>query len=165
MKKLLIILLLATLLAATASFTYAQTYQEVKTFTGSGTTNTNTENFNIPSGEWRVTWSYTPNSSYPLVAFFSVYVYPKDQIVSYIDSVAKDGDNETSGIIYIHEGNQEYYLKIATAYLQDYTVTVEAETNAAASPTVPEFPTATLAVCILLAVSVSIIFVARKNIT
>ncbi len=163
MRKTLLVLFLLVLLAAAAGLTSAQTYHEIKTFTDSGTTNGDTESFNIPSSEWRVTWSYTPNSTYSTFAFFSVYVYPKDEIVTSTDSVVKDGDNQTSGVLYIHEGNQEYYLRIATAYVQEYTITVEAETNAAASPTVPEFPTAPLAICILLAVSVGTIFVARKS--
>ncbi len=47
-------------------------------------------------------------------------------------------NSQTSGVTYIHEGNKEYYLKIISANVDSYTITVEYE-GASPSPSVPEF--------------------------
>lgn len=99
----------------------AANWQTVKTFTQNGTT----DNFNIPGSEWRIDWSYTPDSQYPTFAAFSFFVYPKGETAIYIESIYKIGANNTSGTTYIHQGLEDYYLKINVANTESFTITVQ----------------------------------------
>jgi hypothetical protein len=102
-------------------------WQRVTQFTGSGSQTT--AEFSIGGSEWRIVWSYVPNSVGPSFTVFSFFVYPHGEANVYVDSVIKYGSSETSGILYIHQGPKPYYLKILSANTQGYTITVEYDTE------------------------------------
>lgn len=135
----------------------AQNYQHVTTITGSNTQTT--DYFKIPSGEWRIKWSYTPSSSYPEFAVFSVFVYPKSEAL-FVESIIQSGRNNTSGVTYVHQGNREYYIKINAANINEYTIIIEAE-QPEPSPTIPE--TAQLTTAVLAAIVTATLIIAKSS--
>jgi len=101
-----------------------EVWSTVKIFTG--IESTTTAPFNISSTEWRVIW--TIDAQNPEYAVFDILVYPQDKsgIITKKISYSKG----TSGdIVYIYKGGGDYYLKIITANLGKWTVTVEENTN------------------------------------
>jgi len=88
----------------------------------SGTGDKTTDTFKISSSKWRIKWSYTTN--YPEYAIFSVFIYPKGETVSYIDFIDASGASK-SDISYIYQSG-EFYLKIITANLENWQITIEA---------------------------------------
>jgi len=92
----------------------------VKSFIGKeGTT---TPAFNISGGKWRIIWTVdAQNTQY---AVFDILVYQQDnpamltKRISYSKGVSGD-------TVYIDEGGRDYYLKVITANLDKWTITVE----------------------------------------
>jgi hypothetical protein len=160
LKKISILSLILTIsvLGITSTCT-AQSYQEVTTITGSGTQTTNY--FTIPSGEWKIDWTYTPSASGGTYAVFYFFVYPKGETAIYTDAVMKTGNNDTSGTEFIHQGNNQYYLKINAANIDSYTITIKAE-ETSPSPTVPEFP-ASLTILLLVALVTTGLIILNKK--
>jgi len=148
------IAIIAFSLFALVGVCYAANWQTVTTITGSA--DQTTDYFNIPRNEWRLTWSYTPDPSYPQYAAFGFFVYPKGENAIYVDSVSANGNSQTSGASYVHEGSKDYYIKILAGNIPNYTIKIEYDTTA-----IPEY--STIAVIIALAlVSVSVIAVRKK---
>jgi len=130
LKKIKEEIFLTLILLLLAVFTVqAADWQTVKTFTGSGTDTYNTDNFSIPGSEWRITWSYTPDSQFPEMTLFNVVVYPKGETALYVDFIMKSGAADTSGASYFHQGPGDYYLKINVANTEGYTITVQYDTE------------------------------------
>jgi hypothetical protein len=151
----LLTLLSLTLLAC--STCQASDWQEVTTFTGAS--DQTTDYFNITASEWRITWNYTPSSDYPDMAGFGFFAYPKGEDAMYSAYGSMMGANETSGVTYVHEGNQQYYLKINVANLQGYNIKIEQDLS-----TIPEFSTfAVLTLLALGTVSVASVVVCKKK--
>lgn len=141
----------------------AQSYETIKTITGSS--DQTTDYFYVPTGEWRISWSYVPNPSYAHFAGFSVFAYPKGETAAYTASVTEMGDNVTSGVTYVHERQGgEYYLKVGAANLKSYTIIIEKLTNASPSPSIPEFSEPILIV-LLAALSIAAIFVSKSKVS
>lgn len=151
MRKPCIALITVSILAL-VGICYGANWETITTFTGaSGTT---TDYFNVPTDEWKLTWTFTPDPKYPEYSSLGGFVYPRDGEM-YADYFDAD-DKQTSGTIYIHEGSREYYLKIMCANLQSYTITIEYDTTA-----IPEY--SSIAVVIALAlVSISVIAMRKK---
>jgi hypothetical protein len=137
------IALIAFLILALTGVCYAANWQTVTTITGSS--DQTTDYFNVPTNEWRLTWSYTPDPQYPQYAVFSFFVYPKGEDAIYVDNVSVDGDRETSGTMYVHEGSKDFYIKTITANLPNYTIQVQYDTTA-----IPEYSTIALIVAMVL---------------
>jgi hypothetical protein len=153
MQKIYIAIITFSLLALVGVCSAAN-WQTVTTITGSS--DQTTDYFNVPKNEWRLTWSYTPDPSYPQYAVFGFYVYPKGEDAIYVDSVSANGNSQTSGTSYVHEGSKDYYIKILTANTPNYTIKIEYDTTA-----IPEY--STIAIIITLAlVSMSVIAVRKK---
>ncbi len=112
-----------------------ENWQEVTRFTGSGTQGYNTGYFSCNHTEWRIRWSYVPDSSHPEYALFSFLTYPQGEIVSYIDFISEGGGSNTSGISYIHNNNGTFYGKVNVANTESYTVIIEQDMDS-----IPEYP-------------------------
>jgi hypothetical protein len=161
-RKLLpiIIIIFSAAIVTIASSVTGQNYQQVTTITGSNTQTT--DYFKIPSGEWRVKWSYTPSTDYPSFAVFSVFVYPKGETTMFVESIIQSGANNTSGVTYIHQGNREYYMKINAANINGYTIIIEAE-QPQPSPTIPEIPLGFATAFLAAFITASIIIITKKR--
>jgi hypothetical protein len=133
---------------------YAANWQTVTTITGSSYQTT--DYFNVPTNEWRVTWSYTPDPQYPRDAGFYFFIYPKGETAVYVDSVSAIGNSQTSGTSYVHEGSNNYYLKILAANIPNYTITIEYDTTA-----IPEYSAITLIIAIVL-ITGTLVVVTKK---
>lgn len=154
MKKLVLAPVFLILMALPVQ---AVNWQTVATYTRTGTT----DYFSIPTSEWRIDWTYTPDSQYPAYAAFSFFVYLKGETALYIESVYKTGANDTSGTTYVHQGPGEYYLRISEASTQALTVTVQYDADA---PAIPEFPlTLTLMLPLLTVLAVAVIVLKKKD--
>jgi len=154
------ILIVTAVILVVPTLVEAQSYEQIKTITGSG--NQTTDYFNVPTNEWRIDWSYVPDPSFPVMAGFAVFAYPKGESTIYTTNIVKFGDSNTSGVTYVHQGQNDYYLNITVTSVKSYTITVEAQQGASASPSVPEYPiTAILIGCILVA-SVFIVLTKKR---
>ena len=108
-----------------------ENWQEVTTFTGSQSTVTGY--FTCNHTEWRIRWSYVPDSNHPEYALFTYLTYPQGETVSYIDVI--DGSSNTSGISYIHNNNGTFYGRVNVANIESYTIIIEQDMDS-----IPEFP-------------------------
>jgi hypothetical protein len=102
-------------------------WQQVTQFTGTGTQNFDTVEFRINGSEWRLVWSYTPNSVEPSLTVFSFFIFRHGELVPMADNVYESGSGNTSGVLNIHEGPSPYYLRILTANTEGYAITVECD--------------------------------------
>jgi parallel beta-helix repeat protein len=99
----------------------ATEWVEVARFTDSGTT----DNFICEHVEWRIRWEYVPSSSDPESAVFSVGTYEAKESEMLIDQVFKTGDEETSGVSYVHDREGVFYMNISATNIEGFTVIVE----------------------------------------
>lgn len=151
MKKICLSLALFLFLTM-LSVASAADWKQVTTF--SGAADQTTDYITIPTTEWRLVWSITPDNQY---AGFYAYVYPKGENAIYVTSF--DGDNkQTSGTIYVHEGAKDYYLKILAANLQGYSVKIEYD----ASAPIPEYTTPAL-IIMLIAITTGTVLIVKKK--
>lgn len=111
---------------------YAVNWQAVATINGSA--DKTSETFTVTATEWRLHWEYTPDPEYPQYSTFNVFVYPQGETALYIDSFSADKSAQTSGDEYIYEGSGIFYLKIITANIPSYTVIIQQNKDAAATP-------------------------------
>jgi hypothetical protein len=157
----MLIATLFILLISTSALVTAQSYQPITTITGSS--DQTTDYFYVPTGEWRISWSYVPNPSYPSLVAFSVFAYPKGESTVFIASIVETDVTTTSGVTYVHEGQGgDYYLKISAANIQNYTITIEGAT-ASPSPSVPEFPTVLTVMALIITVGTATVLLAKKQ--
>lgn len=134
MKKTVLILAFSLLIVSTLA-TRATNWSQVTSFSGSGFDTRTTDFFTCTHIEWRISWNYIPDPTYPNLAAFTVRVYPQGSEISAI-SVLKMGANETSGVSYVHNNNGTFYCYISVANTQTYNVTIEQDVD---SP-IPEIP-------------------------
>jgi hypothetical protein len=121
-------MVLATIIIAIMSlsilpFAYAADWATVTTITGSADQTSKT--FNITVQEWRLKWSYTPDSRFPSLSFFGVLVYPEGEGASYIDSFYVNGSTQTQGVENINGTAGNYHLEILDANIPSYTIVVQ----------------------------------------
>mgnify|MGYP000672153955 CR=1 FL=1 len=93
-------------------------WNTIITFTGS--TDKTTELFHIPSGTWRINWTYTGGE----LAGFSFLVYPEGETVMYIETLMTMGPSQ-SDTTYIYKGPGNYYIKVSAANIEEWTLTIE----------------------------------------
>ena len=96
----------------------ATEWVEVARFTNSGTTYP----FICEHVGWRIRWEYIPSSEF---AVFSISTYEAREGEMLIDYVFKTGDEETSGVSYIHDREGVFYMEISTTNTEGFTVIVE----------------------------------------
>lgn len=102
----------------------AQHWYTIKTFSGAGTQNYNTTDFNVPGTEWRISWVYSPFTILPNSTLFSFFVYSTDKPAQHVGSVAKTGSSQTSGTLSL-SGIGDYYINVNAAYTLSWTIIVE----------------------------------------
>jgi hypothetical protein len=81
--------------------------------------------FRINGSEWRITWSYNPNSIEPSLTEFSFFIFRHGDANPMQEHVYASGSTNTSSVLYIHQGPGLYYLKILTANTAGHAITVE----------------------------------------
>jgi len=91
----------------------------IATFTGS--TDKTTELFHIPSGTWRINWTYTGGE----LAVFGFFVYPEGETTLYVESLATMGSSQ-SDTTYIYDGPGNFYIQLSAANIEEWTLTIEA---------------------------------------
>jgi hypothetical protein len=155
---------LLVLLCIIIPVVHAANWQNVETFTGASTQDTDL--FTVTATEWRIRWSYTPASGFAGdLAGFSVFVYPKGETALYVDAIIKMGRNETSGTTYIHQGQKEYYLKIGVVNLaaSGYTITVEQDAETIPNPINPALVGAVILIAAVVAIALAVLLLKRRR--
>ena len=94
-------------------------WNTIITFTGS--TGKTTELFHIPSGTWRINWTYTGGE----LAVFGFFVYPEGETVMYVETLTTMGPSQ-SDTTYIYEGPGNFYIKLSAANIEEWALTIEA---------------------------------------
>jgi len=118
-----IIALIATISITILPFACTTDWTTVTKVTGSADQTSKT--FNITSQEWRLEWSYTPDTRFPSLALFGVLVYPEGEGAGYIDSFLVNGSTQTNGIENINGSMGNYHLEILDANIPSYTIIVQ----------------------------------------
>mgnify|MGYP000197391508 CR=1 FL=1 len=93
-------------------------WNTIITFTGSAFKTT--ELFHIPSGTWRINWTYKGGE----LAVFSFFVYPEGETM-YIETLMTMGSSK-SDTTYIYKGPGNYYIKVLATNIKEWTITIEA---------------------------------------
>jgi len=95
-------------------------WSEVKKISGKGSI-TKTAPFTCTHSEWRIRWEVEPQSG-----FLAAYFYPEESHAAWFESIIKmPENNETNGIMYIHDKNGSFYLDILATAETNYTLIVE----------------------------------------
>ncbi len=128
------LLLSSLILLASSSCASAATWQPLTTVQGSASQTT--DYIYVPSGEWRISWSYTA-TQYPDSAVFAYSL--KDVEGKQRDALFTSGTTTTSGTSYLHEGPGNYYFDITTN-VDSYSIKIEyqQETHTTTSPILDE---------------------------
>jgi len=132
----LLLTLSISLFAVTSGIAFASSdnWSEVVRFTDEGT-GFQTEPFTIDHVDWRIRWEYEPDPEVPDEhPALHVYVYAQEAPGTWFESIRKNGTEETSGTLYIHDRNGTFFLIIIRA-VQSYTLIVEQNLDS-----IPEFP-------------------------
>ncbi len=95
-------------------------WRTVTTFTGRGSKTTAL--FFISTSEWRITWEYATNN--PAHASFSWAVYRRNETGVAVQTGTETGASK-NGVESVAVGNDDFYLKIEAANLEDWSITVE----------------------------------------
>lgn len=139
MKKHLLIPIFMLILAvflSSSGFAAAADWQTLTTVQGSASQTT--DYIYVPSGEWRISWSYTA-TQYPESAVFAYTI--KDVENKQTDFNMLTGVATTSGTSYLHEdGPGNYYFDITAANVQSYNIEIEyqLESHATVPPIMDE---------------------------
>jgi hypothetical protein len=78
--------------------------------------------FHISGAEWRFIW--TADIRYPEYGVFDILVYRQDEPSMFAKRVSYSED-ASGDTVYINEGGRDYYLRVITANLGSWTITVE----------------------------------------
>lgn len=129
----LLLLSLSLILVLSFGVAAAPAWKTLTTVEGS--TSQTTDYIYVPSGEWRISWSYTVGQ-YPNAALFSYTL--NDAEGRQLDFIMQYGEEKTSGTTYVHEdGPGNYYFDITENALDSYGIKIEyqQETHVTAQPT------------------------------
>lgn len=94
-------------------------WNAIITFTGS--TSKTTELFHIPSGKWRINWTYTGGQ----FAAFGFLVYQEGEKTMPVETLLTTGPSR-SDATYIYKGPGNFYIKVSVANIEEWTLTIEA---------------------------------------
>jgi hypothetical protein len=136
-------------------FATSENWIEVTRFSG-GSSITTTRTFTCDHGEWRISWEYEPRTDNPGVSTLQLNVHTQEFQGSKVGSLQKWGTEETNGILYIHDKSGTFYLDIICS-VQSYTLIIEQN-----SESVPEFPSWTPLLLVLIVFSVALIIYKRR---
>ena len=132
MKKMYVLsfLVLVLFLADVCS---GASWQTVVTFTEQGSRVT--DDFYVPTTEWRIIWNYTVKSWQENYTMFGFLVFPKGgtNIVSAV--MCQKEEDPTSGVTYVYKGAQYFYLSIYAQFVENYTIRIEYNTSPSPTPT------------------------------
>ena len=129
-------------------------WREVARLSGSGSEKYTSDYFTCDYEEWRIRWEYVPSSQQPVLAFFSVFTYPKsegDRRATYVNQIMKTGTADTNGTSFIHNYQGTFHMYIDVEETERYTIIIEQNIKS-----IPEFPSWTP----LLVTLVAVLFVA-----
>ena len=116
------ILPMALLCLSVASIAYAATWVRNESYYGNGTTQQNTEYFEVGAPELRFGWNYEPDEQHPESSIFRFYVCQKDQ-EDYIGFVSATGNQTTNGIIDVHNAKRgTYYIRLDVVNVGDFEI-------------------------------------------
>jgi len=127
------------LLSSLSSVVFASStnWVEVVRFIGLGTNAYSTNEFTCNHAEWRIIWEYIPNSQDSNLTLFAVFAYPIQQGFrgpTYLDSIIRNGAEDTKGISFIHEYQGTFTLNINTIETESYSIIIEQNIDS-----IPEF--------------------------
>lgn len=151
-KKMIFVVLVfivVSIFSLTSVFASSENWSEVASFTGEGIT----DYFTCEHVEWRIRWEYTGNQ----ISLFSFYVYEKGEDIFYIDYLVKMGTQETSGNMYIHDKQGEFYMNINSINIPAFKIIIEQDLNS-----IPEFPSWTPILVSLIALPIISAIYKRK---
>ena len=146
------------LLGSLSSVVFASSanWVEIVRFTGYGTNAYSTNEFTCNHAEWRIIWEYIPNSQDSNSTVFAVFVYPIQQGFrgpTYLDSIIRNGAEDTKGISFIHDYHGTFTLNINAVETESYSIIIEQNIDS-----IPEFHSWTI-----LIVAISIVFSVSVN--
>jgi hypothetical protein len=95
-------------------------WSTVQIFTGKESETT--PPFYISGAEWRILW--TADFQSPEYVVFDILIYSQDKAGMLTKRISYS-EGTPNGTVYIYEGGCEYYLKVITANLSNWTITVE----------------------------------------
>lgn len=81
--------------------------------------------FQINGAQFRLLWRYTADYQFPQYAGFGFFVYPEGETARYVDSMGLVYGESKSDTEYVHEGPGSFYLKVLSANLIQWSITVE----------------------------------------
>jgi hypothetical protein len=93
-------------------------WKTIQTFTGQA--GKDIQDFNVPTGYWRITYTANAQNSQPVFSFF---VYPSGETALFVASVtfAKSGTDTT----YVHAGPGGFWIHVLAANLSSWTIEVQ----------------------------------------
>ena len=160
-KKTAIIAVLFSLflLGSTLGLTFASSgnWVEVARLTGVGGIGT-TETFTIEHVDWRIRWEIETSNGSERTAFL-VYIFPITGIhrsEPWFESIQHFGTEETSGMLYIYNHSGSFNMDVL-ASIESYTMIIEQNLES-----IPEFPSWTPMLIMLLAVMAVAVIYKRK---
>lgn len=116
------ILPMALLCLSVTSIAYAATWVRTILYDGNGTTQQNTEYFEVGAPELRFGWSFEPDEQHPESSIFRFYVCQKDQ-EDYICFVSATGNQTTNGTIDVHNAKRgTYYIRLDVVNVGDFEI-------------------------------------------
>jgi hypothetical protein len=104
-------------------FVQAADWQQIATITGSSSQISS--EFMANGTEWRIRWSYVPNTQFPDLTAFSFFVYPHGATDAYVGHVIQYKGDVTSGVLDVNDGTGLHYVRIVAANTPSYTLIVE----------------------------------------
>jgi hypothetical protein len=141
---------------STVVFASSGNWVQVARFTG-GAGITTTEPFTCDYVEWRIRWKYETRTENPEdPPGLEICVYTQEYHSTYFEHLNNWGTEETNGTLIIHDKNGTFHLTIICG-VPSYTVIIEQNLDS-----IPEFPSWTLFVVELFAVTFLLIVYRRS---
>jgi hypothetical protein len=171
MKTNKILQLTCILFLAAALYTQAASAADWKTLTTiTGSADQTSSTFKIIAQEWRLHWSYQPDSRFPELCFFGIAIFEEGNPLM-VDSFFSNGSLQLSGDQYLHIGNSSFYLEILDANIPSYTIVIQQDQETTTIPIVEGAGTAdtnliitiTAVVIIVVAAAIGTVLLLKKN--
>jgi hypothetical protein len=145
-----------TCMRATRNFSNAAlvNWSEVTRFSGPGDVPlSNTTDFAVDYPEWRIRWEYTPDPQYPGSAGLTAMAYSRTQPGGAVNEIFALGTADANGTSYVHNKTGIFYLTMTVSpYDVNYKIIIEQDLDS-----VPEYPSSTLVLLIVIAASLIIV--------
>lgn len=117
-------------------FASSDNWVEVMTINRSGSASINSGLFTIDYSEWRIRWQFEPGEHwhFPQLTFLNISIYEEGELDNYFANIYGSG-NQNNGTYYIADKIGEFYMKINTGMIDDFSVIIEQNIES-----IPEFP-------------------------